>query len=121
MHEVQGWADSDVSHVSHLVFGGESMNKKVKELVEWVDKELRYQMITIGTSVEDAKTGQMWAYDSESLTKIILSHPDLALIDRDNDEVRATEVITDSDGFPIQWIPLVAVIPLVEALKEVKE
>lgn len=43
------------------------------ELVEQIDKTLRESMVTIGTSIEDAKTGQMWAYDSERLAKEVLS------------------------------------------------
>jgi len=44
-----------------------------KELREKIDQVLQEEMITIGTSVEDAKTGQMWAFDSERLSKKILT------------------------------------------------
>ena len=40
-------------------------------LREAIDDALRKEMITIGTSIDDARTGQMWAFDSERLSKQI--------------------------------------------------
>jgi hypothetical protein len=40
---------------------------------EDVDNYLRTEMVTLGTNIDDAKTGQMWAFDSERLSKGVLS------------------------------------------------
>jgi len=40
-------------------------------MIKEVKKILREEMLTIGTSVETAKTGQMWEYDVERLSKRI--------------------------------------------------
>jgi len=37
-----------------------------------IDNCLRREMVTIGSCVEDARTGQIWAYDSERLSKRII-------------------------------------------------
>jgi len=42
-------------------------------LKKQVDILLESEMITIGTDVDHAKTGQMWTFDSERLTKAILN------------------------------------------------
>ena len=47
--------------------------ERVEELRGEVDKRLRTEMVTVGIDVDNAKTGQMWAFDSERLSKIILS------------------------------------------------
>jgi len=40
---------------------------------EEIDNYLRAEMVTLGTNIDDAKTGQMWAFDSERLSKGALS------------------------------------------------
>jgi len=42
-------------------------------LREEIDGHLRAELVTIGTSIEDARTGQMWAFDSERLSRHILT------------------------------------------------
>ena len=43
------------------------------KLREQIDELLRSEMVTIGIDIDDAKTGQMWAYDSERLSKRIIA------------------------------------------------
>ena len=43
------------------------------DIRERIDEMLRAEMVTIGIDVDDAKTGQMWAFDSERLSKRILA------------------------------------------------
>lgn len=42
------------------------------KLLTKIDEILRAEMVTIGIDVDDAKTGQMWAFDSERLAKKII-------------------------------------------------
>ena len=65
------------------------INKRLdnKELREKIDKLLRSEMVTIGTDTYTAKTGQMWAYDSERLSKRIL-----ALFDIEEIRAKLTEL-----------------------------
>ena len=42
----------------------------MSEAVETLENMFRAEMVTIGTSIEDAKTGQMFAYDAERLAKL---------------------------------------------------
>ena len=44
-----------------------------KELREKIEEKFRAEMVTIGISVRDARTGQMWAFDAERLSKIALA------------------------------------------------
>jgi len=77
------------------------MNDKVKELVEWAERQiapcLAYPMGSVQTQ-------------AEGIVSRVLSHPDLALIDREK-FARHILVRTYNPG----WYP---VIPLAEAIKE---
>ena len=73
------------------------MNKKVEELVEWVAMSL-------------ALEGHRYNPGGIRIAKIILSHPDLALID--------WERMSSLEKLHFHSLPI---IPLAEALKEVKD
>ena len=45
------------------------------DIRERIDELLRAELVTIGIDIDDARTGQMWAYDSERLSKRILNLP----------------------------------------------
>ncbi|KKL98709.1 hypothetical protein LCGC14_1821740 [marine sediment metagenome] len=86
---------------------------KIEELVEWVAGRMRERdMHAVGYTnyVEDGKNTE--GLDLE-LAKEILSHPDLALIDRRN-----------YNAFNKAEVPKLAelamIVPLAEALKEVR-
>ena len=82
------------------------MNNKVEELVEWVARLITGEPSQIqdekGSWIDDP-LHEMDVSSNIELAKQILSHPDLALIDRGNDNQA--------------WV----VIPLAEALKEIKD
>ena len=81
------------------------MNKKVEELVEWLAKGLRYEERKGSIPWESLDEGAKayWLH----LAKIILSHPDLALI-------KCIGCKPRKEGWH-------NVIPLAEALKEIEE
>lgn len=54
----------------------EQQKKRMDEVREIIDKRLRVEMVTIGIDRDHARTGQMWAFDSERLSKIILNLKD---------------------------------------------
>jgi len=84
------------------------MNNKVGELVEWVAKGLRYEIKkgTISWELLDDGARAYWQH----LAKVVLSHPDLALIDRGKTPCHIVLLGDDATYYPI--------IPLAEALKE---
>ena len=55
----------------------------IEQVREKIDELLRSEMVTMGIDIDDAKTGQMWAYDSERLSKRIIAIPELLIKDDD--------------------------------------
>jgi len=87
------------------------MNKKVDELVEWVAREI-FSICCPGYEFHDEEMYRGFA-------KQILSHPDLALIDKTAQFIKTDE----GNGYYLTSEPmhLLPVIPLAEALKEKNE
>ena len=106
------------------------MNDKVKELVEWVARELCFIDGVKWDSIPDTTKTLFDGVVSKKQYKIrakqILSHPDLALIDRD-EMVATGSVVIGTKGERDYWLAgfkargdicRKAVIPLSEAIKE---
>lgn len=83
------------------------MNKKVEGLVEWTQQTIRDHL------VGDRTATSLEVHLCLTAAKAILSHPDLALIDRE----RMSQYLPTKETycFDAGWLP---VIPLAEALKE---
>ncbi len=92
------------------------MGKKVEELVEWTARRVG----VFDTHLEWDRLSLLSQQRARDEAIQILSHPDLALIDKVNEDVKVTRAVSKSKDAPIIWIPLVAVIPLAEALEEKK-
>jgi len=72
-----------------------------KELREKIADKFRAEIVTIGISVEDAKTGQMWGFDAERLSRIALAllQPKIEEAKREERE-RVKTIIQDWD----KWV-----------------
>ena len=89
------------------------MNNKVEELVEWVARQLPTGASPLASKNWDeigAVSKEIW----QRKARLILSHPDLALIDRRN-----------YNAFNKHEVPkgaeLAMIVPLAEALKEIRD
>ncbi len=97
--------------------------ERVKEMVKWVEQEIRDWIIA------NYPVGNQVFLD---LAKQILSHPDLALIDRENELPKLPEHLSDKD---FEWMldfvkrarkafkdaGYLPVIPLAKAIKEIED
>ena len=83
--------------------------QQVKELVEWVAEKIRYA----DTNENPVLIPDSLRADYLKAAKIILSHPDLALIDRERARSDFEWGISPIKGY-------YPIIPLAEAIKEVK-
>ena len=97
----------------------EDMNEQVERLVEWVARELYFDGEDYVTgSVAEMSWREKLPYQKQrwvDKATRILSHPDLALIDRELEKVKIAYNEMD-----IELCTCPPVIPLAEALKEEK-